>query len=342
MQDKYRVAIVGLGRMGSTIDNETPADSPPVSVAGACHGSERLRVVSGADIDAAKRQAFSERWGVTAVYDDYLEMIREEEPDIVAICTRGVLHADMTVKTAEAGVTMIYCEKAMACSMVEADAVLEALESRGVHYNTGVLRRFDDRYHQARRMIEAGEIGKPQAAVHYSSSSILHGHIHSIDTLSFLLGDPAIESIWGELAPRELTVVDNRLDKDPSAIYQLTFEGGIAATTIPAGTWEFEIIGPLGSIRTLNNGAGLSLRKASAEGQRDLREVACPDVERRSATRNSLEDLVRAHEQGSQTLGNVSLTHHITEACFAAVESHRVGHRVALPMSNRSLYVFHV
>jgi hypothetical protein len=31
----YRVAIVGLGRMGSTIDDEFPDRSPPYSVAGA-------------------------------------------------------------------------------------------------------------------------------------------------------------------------------------------------------------------------------------------------------------------------------------------------------------------
>ena len=48
----YRVAIVGLGRMGSTIDKEMPPGTPPVSIAAACQASERLEVVTGADIDA--------------------------------------------------------------------------------------------------------------------------------------------------------------------------------------------------------------------------------------------------------------------------------------------------
>jgi predicted dehydrogenase len=117
----YRVAIVGLGRMGSTIDDELPPGSPAYSIATACRDSARLQVVTGADIDLAKRTAFQERWGVSALYDDYLTMIRQEEPDMVAICTRGDLHAEMAVKTAEAGVRMIYCEKAIACSGREAD-----------------------------------------------------------------------------------------------------------------------------------------------------------------------------------------------------------------------------
>ena len=85
----YRVAIVGLGRMGSTIDDELPAGSPPYSVAAACRASERLEIIAGADTDPEKCTAFQERWGVDALYADYLEMIRQEEPDLVAICTRG-------------------------------------------------------------------------------------------------------------------------------------------------------------------------------------------------------------------------------------------------------------
>ena len=43
-------------------------------------------------------------------------------------------------------------------------------------------------YHAVRRAIAEGEIGEPKAAIHYAASSLMHGHIHSIDTLSFLSG----------------------------------------------------------------------------------------------------------------------------------------------------------
>ena len=189
-QKLYRVAIVGLGRIGSTIDDELPAGSPAYSIAAACHASQRLQVVAGADIDPAKRAAFQTRWGVHALYHDYLEMIRQEQPDLVAICTKGVLHAEMAVAVAEAEVPMIFCEKAIGCSMIEADAVLAAVGSRKLPFNTGVLRRFTRSYHAARQLIASGEIGEPRTAVHYAASNLLHGHIHSLDTLSFLLGDP--------------------------------------------------------------------------------------------------------------------------------------------------------
>lgn len=340
-QKTYRVAIVGLGRMGSTIDDELPPGSPAYSIAAACRESARLEVVTGADIDPAKRTAFQNRWGVTALYEDYLEMIEQEKPDMVAICTRGDLHAEMAVKTAEAGVPLIYCEKAIACSGREADAVLAAVTQHGALFNTGVLRRFNRIYHQAKALIEQGEIGEPRAAVHYAASNLLHGHIHSLDTLSFLLGDPKIVSVLGELFPRELAIENNRLDKDPNGIFQVLFANGVEATSVPAGGWEFEVLGTQGSVRVLSNGDGILLRKSSDQKGRHWVDTPVPASEPHSTTQFCLEDLVGALEEGRQTLGHIEVTHHLTEACLAIAESHRLQQRVTLPLLNRDLYIFH-
>ena len=342
MTDKtYRVAIIGLGRMGSTIDDEFPDRSPPYSVAASCKASERLQVVTGADIDAAKRAAFAERWGVDALYEDYVEMIRQEDPDMVAVCTRGHLHAEMATRSAEEGVGLIFCEKAIACSMEEADGILKAVRENGSLFNSGVLRRFNLRYHQARDMIRQGEIGEPKAAIHYASTNLLHGHIHSIDTLSFLLDDPKVESIWGELNTIDHRIPDNRLDDDPYGIFQLTFANGVAATSVPAGNWEFEVMGDGGSVRLFDNGTALQLRKNDAGKTRVASNVPVDLVPDHSATQYCLEDLVLAHEEGRQTLGPVETAHHLTEVCLALAESHRQQRRISLPLENRSLYIFH-
>lgn len=344
----YRVAIVGLGRMASTIDAEVvdyPSIALPYSIAASCQEIEQLQLVAGADILPEKREAFSKRWGVKALYEDYLEMIAQEQPDMVAICTRGELHAEMAVKTAEAGVKMIYLEKAMACSMREADAVLEACKKNNVAFNTGVLRRFDPRYHHARKLIEQGEIGQPKIAVHYAGSSLMHGHIHSVDTLMYLLGDPIAVSVWGELRPKTLQIENNRLNNDPSAVYHIEFADGLEGWTIPIGHWDFEVFGTEGSIKGMNNGIDWSMRKATrlADKYTVFRDAPYPPCETRSATVVCLEDLVKAVEENRLTLGNVEVTHHATEICLAVAESHRQGGvRVKLPLENRDLYVWHV
>lgn len=344
---KYRVAIVGLGRMASTIDDEVrdyPAITLPYSIAASCQEIDRIELAAGCDILPEKREAFQQRWGVTALYEDYLEMIAQEKPDLVAVCTRGELHAEMAIRVAEIGVPMLYLEKAMACSMREADAILRACQEHGTLFNTGVLRRFDSRYHKVRELMVAGEIGQIRAVVHYGATNLLHGHIHSIDTIMYLLGDPMAKSVWGELRPRDMRIENNRLDKDPSAIYHIEFDGGVEAWTVPAGMWDFEVWGVGGCIRTMNNGIDWSIRKPFRLSERHsiFREAELPRRKVRSATVALLEDLIDAYEQGRPTLGNVEVTHRATELCLAAAESHIQGRRVELPLANRELYVWHV
>jgi predicted dehydrogenase len=187
----YRLGIIGLGRMGSTIDAEVegyPAITLPYSIAASAKAIPQIELAVGCDIAPAKNEAFSKKWGVPKTYTDYKKMLTTEKLDMVAVCTPGPLHARMTIDAAEAGVSMIYCEKAMACCLKGtgndkgADEVKTVLESKHTVFNTGVLRRFDPRYHKARELIQKGRLGRPQAVVHFASASLLHGHIHSVDT----------------------------------------------------------------------------------------------------------------------------------------------------------------
>ena len=139
-----RVGIIGLGRMGSTICEEVvgyEAFRLPYSVAGACVDSDRLELACGADLLPEKRDAFAEKWGCGAIYEDFLDMIEQERPDMVAICTKAENHAELACAVADAGVPMVYLEKAMACSMVEADQVKEAVDRAGTLVNTGEIGR---------------------------------------------------------------------------------------------------------------------------------------------------------------------------------------------------------
>jgi predicted dehydrogenase len=343
----YRLAIVGLGRMASTIDDEVvgyPGIGLPYSIAAACRESPRLEVVAGADIDPAKREAFRVRWGVTALYDDYQEMMARERPDMVAICTRGPLHAEMAMATARAGVPMLYLEKALACSMREADAVLDACRAHGTRMNLGTLRRFDPRYQQMRRWIEAGEIGQVRGAAHFAATDLLHGHSHSVDTLLYLLGDVRAVAVQGELRPRDQEINGSRIEKDPGATYRVRFENGIEAWSLPVGQWDFQVWGSEGEIRITNNGMDLELRKATKlEGKFTALLPVPVETPTGSMTLACLEELVEAHEQGRPPLGNVEISHHGTEICFGVAESHRQGGAwVELPLADRDLYIHHV
>ena len=150
----------------------------------------------------------------------------------------------------------------------------------------------------------------------------------------------------GELHPRDLEIVDGRLDDDPQATYHLEFENGVEAWAVPAGHHEFEIVGTEGTVRTLNNAEGLALRvnrPTDSPSHREWHTEPLPETQKSSSVVACLEDLIAAHESGRPTLNHIEQAHHVTEACFAIAESHRQGGAwVDLPLTDRDLYIYHV
>ena len=83
-----------------------------------------------------------------------------------------------------------------------------------------------------------------------------------MDTVSYLLGDPEIAAVRGDLLPRSIAVKDNRLEEDPQGLFQLVFANGIEAWSVPDGGREYEIVGTEGTLRSMWDGAAVTFRKA--------------------------------------------------------------------------------
>jgi len=152
MSKKYRAAIIGhtgQGNYGHGLDT-VYADMPEVEV------------VAVADPDPDGLKAACERTGASRPYADYREMLKKERVELVNICPRVVTpHAEMAIAAAEAGAQGIFCEKPVAASLAEADAMLETC----ARHNTKVAvahRRANPYEQHAKKLVDAGEIGPLQ------------------------------------------------------------------------------------------------------------------------------------------------------------------------------------
>jgi predicted dehydrogenase len=243
---------------------------------------------------------------------------------------------------------MLYLEKAIACTVRGADSLREACRKNGTVFNAGVLRRFCSWAGVTKEAIDRGEIGEPKIVAHHGGGSLMHSHVHSIDTISYLLGDPEIVAVRGELQPREMKIVDNHVDADPRATFQIVFANGVEAYSLLAGPVETEVIGTENSIRASNtldgSEATVHLRAASGGERRPVwKSIAVPPIPGGSSVVACLEDLVDSYESGRPSRANIEVSHRVAETMLAVAESHRQGGAwIELPVQNRDLYVFHV
>jgi predicted dehydrogenase len=144
----YRVALIGAGNMGKTHAWQWSLvpDAEIVSVL-ACTKAESKSV---ADTHGASAYEF----------DEFDALLGETKPDIVDICTPTPTHRAY-IERAAAARKAIFCEKPLARTMPDCDAVVAAVERSGIPFMAGHVLRYFPEYASAKRLVDSGAVGKP-------------------------------------------------------------------------------------------------------------------------------------------------------------------------------------
>jgi predicted dehydrogenase len=89
-----------------------------------------LRLVALCDSDQQRLVSVADEFGLAA-YDDYAAMLANPQVDIVAVNTPPASHAALSIAAAQAG-KHVFCEKPLATTIADAEAVLRAAQKAGV------------------------------------------------------------------------------------------------------------------------------------------------------------------------------------------------------------------
>ena len=116
----------------------------------------RMKVICGRD--RAGAEAMAQRFGWEEVSTDWKEVVRRKDIDAVDISTPGDLHAPIAIAAAEAG-KHILCEKPLANTLAEAQAMTEAVRKAGVVHAVQFNYRRVPALVLARQIIDEGRLG---------------------------------------------------------------------------------------------------------------------------------------------------------------------------------------
>jgi predicted dehydrogenase len=120
--------------------------------------SDRARITVCCDTDASKAAQRAQMVGNARVATDLHEVLRDPEVDAVDICTPHHLHAEAAIAAAKAG-KHILCQKPLANTLEECDAMIAAAREAGVILYYGEMNHTTPAATEAKRVIEAGRIG---------------------------------------------------------------------------------------------------------------------------------------------------------------------------------------
>ena len=151
--DKIVMGAVGIGKMmyGSHLPHFLKM--PEVKVTAVC------------DVDTTRRTAGKKRvddaYGNTdcSACNDYREILARDDVDAVACATPDHWHAMVILDACKAGKDM-YCEKPLTNNLMEAKAVMDAVNASKIIFQVGSQQRSSGNFRYACELVQNGRIGK--------------------------------------------------------------------------------------------------------------------------------------------------------------------------------------
>lgn len=235
VESKIRFAVVGCGVIsGAHLEGIAQ--------------TKEAELVAVQDVIKQRAKESAAKYGVRS-YESFEELLKQDDIDVICICTPSGLHPEQTIMAAQAGKHVI-CEKPMAIKREDITMMVEASKENGVLLATIFPRRMSPSSQYVKKLLQEGRLGKLSLCsafvkfyrnqAYYDGAgwrgtwemdgggAMMNQGIHSVDLLQWLVGP--VDSLYG----RSGAVLRN-IEVEDTATALLQFKSGamgvIEATT---------------------------------------------------------------------------------------------------------------
>ena len=142
----YRAAVIGTGQPG-LYHMRAYFENP---------GAELVAVWGRDEAKLARLQEYDLSLATT----DLEAILARPDVDCVSLCVPNHLHAGLAVRALRAG-KHVFCEVPMVPCLADASQMIQAVEETGLVLQVGQLDRFEPAFIHIKRLVDAGELGRP-------------------------------------------------------------------------------------------------------------------------------------------------------------------------------------
>lgn len=343
----FGIGIIGCGKIAQVRHIPEYLENPNAEIRGYF------------DLNLQRAQELAEKFGGKA-FASVEELLADPSIDAVSVCVANFAHAEMTIKALEAG-KHVLCEKPMAVTLAECEAMVAAAKKAGKHLMIGHNQRLAKAHMVAKKMIEEGTIGRiltfrttfghggpetwsidPGKSVWFfdkkraAMGAMADLGIHKTDLIQFLTGQKVVRTT------ARLTTLDKRdaggnligVDDNAFCIYELS--GGAYGTMTASWTYYAAednstiLYGTKGTMRIYDDPAhSIVVNKSSGETEYyDVEQIQTNDNQTKSGIIDLwMEALVQDKEP--EISGESALS--AMRAVFASLVSSEKGCTVEIP-----------
>ena len=332
VKSHHRVAIIGCGRPGTG------------QARGHMYGYMRrdCEMVGLVDIVEENALYFRNEFKLdTPIFSDYQSMLDEAKPEVVSICLWPHLHGPAVMAAARAGVRAIHCEKPIAPSWGEANAMARTCAEAGIQLTFNHQRRFGLPFQRARELLRQGAIGRLQR-VEASCDNLFDWGTHWFDMMAYYNGDQPAEWVLGQMEWRESRAIYG-VPIEKMGLAHVGFKNGVHGLMVTGlghknlgaanrligtlGTIEVGATGPDGTAEAIT----LRYRNQETTGWQEVEMDE--DLHSAECYPRSINDNLRSLVNGTEPQLSARRALIGTELIFATYESSRRRGLVELPLT---------
>ncbi|MBU4485412.1 MAG: Gfo/Idh/MocA family oxidoreductase [Candidatus Delongbacteria bacterium] len=225
-----KFGLVGCGRIS---DNHFKA----------IENIDSCQITCCCDIDLDKAKEKAEKYGIKAVYNDYRQMLGNENLDAVIVCTPSGIHPEIGIFAAEKMLHVI-TEKPMAIDLESADALIQSCDKNNVKLFVVKQNRLNTTMQLLKKAVEKNRFGKiylvqsnvfwqrPQSYYdqakwrgtwEFDGGAFMNQASHYVDALYWLIGP--VDYVMAETA-----TMSRKIETEDTGSAILKFRNGVIGT----------------------------------------------------------------------------------------------------------------
>ena len=125
------------------------------------HASKRTTLLAVASRTQSSADAYAREWNIPRARGSYESLLSDPDVDVVYNSLPNHLHAEWTIKALRAG-KHVLCEKPLALSLPEVDAMMTASKETGKILAEALMYRHHPQTLKVKEMVDGGALGKLQ------------------------------------------------------------------------------------------------------------------------------------------------------------------------------------
>ena len=336
-----KVGIIGCGKIAQVRHIPEYAANPHAEVYGFY------------DINLARAEELAKKYGGKA-FASYEALLADPEIEAVSVCAANHAHAEISVAALKAG-KHVLCEKPMAVTLEECEAMVAAAKESGKYLMIGQNQRLARAHMKAKELIAQGAIGKvltfrtifghggpetwsidPGSNVWFfdktkaAMGAMADLGIHKTDMIQYVLGTKIVKTQAMLTTQDKRDATGNLIGVDDNAICIYQMEDGVIGTMTASWTYYAAednttvIYGTKGELR-LYDDPKYSVQQINADGTRidyQIDQIQTNDNQTASGVIDLFADCL-VNNKEPEISGEDVL--HAMKAVFASIESSAKG-----------------